>query len=696
MTGCRATVFLQEVAAWRNSLAQGIAEGNPRLSERALHLAVQAIIDLVVFLRLGEERGLKGAGALSDLLKGARVYDRLSRLSRDAAAEGLAGLKIADRPLRDVIEALYRSDRPYRCSELPVEILGQIYEQSLGNGSGRTKAKKAAGVYYTSAPLVDYIVRHTLEKLLVGQALALRVVDPACGSGFFLLGAYQYLLAWQRDWLVADGPQQYPTKIVQGPDGAWRLTLAEKRRILLGSIHGVDIDARAVAVARRSLLLKMLEGEAPRTVSWAEALLDLSANIQAGDALLGAGFNDPGRGRRDGFDWRAAFPQVSAGGGFQAVIGNPPWGQKAVEASAAAKAHLGRLYPSSRGIFELSRPFIERGIRLLADGGRLGLVLPDIILLKDYAETRRFVLEQLSLDRIDWWGNAFAAASIDAATLIGTKRAAPPGHRVLVAAHEKTAFSQTIPQADFWANPRFAFNLYLTPEKRQLLEQLQSAPRLGDYFEIHEGVHSGNIRADLFVSARLDESCRELYFGRGEIAPFLLRWQGGYLRLAAFPATKTLARYANLGKPAWHEREKLLVRRTGDYILAAVDRERRYASNNFFLVFARDESRLPKAALNLDGLGALLNSRFMTAYFRTIEPRRGRVFAELKIKHLRTFPLPAELETCHALNRLGQERAFVAARERAARLDAEIEGVVRASFALPESAYDSAACALAR
>jgi hypothetical protein len=181
---------------------------------------------------------------------------------------------------------------------------------------------------------------------------------------------------------------------------------------------------------------------------------------------------------------------------------------------------------------------------------------------------------------------------------------------------------------------------------------------LGDYFEVHEGVHSGNIRAELFVETAVDDTCRPLLFGRGEIAPYFLGWEGKYLRLGAMPARKTRERYANIGQREWHEREKILVRRTGDYVLAAVDDKGRYASNNFFLVFPSQE-----CCLDLHGLCALLNSGFMTWYFRTIEPRRGRVFAELKIKHLTDFPLPPQTLTrngCASLNQLGARRRKLA------------------------------------
>src|SRR5262249_29018932 len=210
-------------------------------------------------------------------------------------------------------------------------------------------------------------------------------------------------------------------------------------------------------------------------------------------------------------------------------------------------------------------------------------------------------------------------------------------------------------QAEVLANPRHVFNLHLTPQRRGVLNRLATCPRLGDYFEVHEGVHSGNLRAQLFVPKWLDESCRELLFGRDEIRPYELRWRGRWLRLAAMPPRKAREAYANLGQPEWHEQPKVLVRRTGDHVLAAVDGKGRYASNNFFMVFPKKD-----CGLDLHGLCALLNSEFMTWYFKVIEPRQGRVFAELKIKHLATFPLPSQAlltNGCNKLNKLGRQRA---------------------------------------
>jgi hypothetical protein len=535
---------------------------------------------------------------------------------------------------------------------------GIRYEELLSRQ--KPALRKANGVYYTPAEIVKHVIRHTLGRLLDGmgpvEAKGIKILDPACGCGTFLVGVYQHLLDWHRDWYVKDGPAKHGRNLVRSADGSWHLMTAEKKRILLNAIHGVDLDLQAVELARQALT-QASGGGLPRRPHRRDKLggsleAALASNIQCGDALIGPDFD---RSRPNPIDWATAFPATNGSGGFGIVLGNPPWGQKDIVKDGALKEYLWRRYPSSAGIFDLFRPFVELGIRLTAKDGYFGMVLPDIVLLKDYPQTRRFLLDHLTLERIDTWGMAFSDAVIDAVTIIGRKKPAPPDHCVTVCTDPLCRQTAAIPQEDFRANPRHTFNLHLTPARRHVLDKLAHCPRLGDYFEVHEGVHSGNIRAELFVSQKEDDTCRELLFGRDEIAPYRLSWKGRYVRFGAVPERKTRQRYANIGQRQWHEKGKVLVRRTGDFVLAAVDREGRYASNNFFLVF-------PKQAGSLDlyGLCALLNSRFMTWYFRAIEPRQGRVFAELKIKHLAAFPLPMQvLETngCATLNKLGSQRA---------------------------------------
>src|SRR3990167_5262370 len=323
-------------------------------------------------------------------------------------------LTIDDSVLKNIIKNLYYPDSPYEFSVLSADILGQVYEQFLGKVIRLTaghravveekpEVRKAGGVYYTPTYIVDYIVKNTVRKFLecglqnderikiplskggagvVKSPLTkgemgvvnpqnpksvskLKILDPACGSGSFLLGAYTYLLDWHRDWYVADSREKWATGrspvLYQGMGGDWRLTTAERKRILLNNIYGVAIDPQAVEVTKLSLLLKVLEGESEQTIAkqlklfHERALPDLGNNIKCGNSLIGTDFYDTPppplspswrgimgeasdeeeRYRINPFDWETEFPEIikpapagrkQGAGGFDVVIVKPPYG----------------------------------------------------------------------------------------------------------------------------------------------------------------------------------------------------------------------------------------------------------------------------------------------------------------------------------------------------------------------------------
>src|SRR3990170_2769036 len=325
------TAFLKEIESWRDALARSLALRNPELSQRDLNFAVQRTIDRIIFLRICEDRGIERYGQLMALQNGDRMYARLCEMFHRADERYNSGLfhfqkekdrsespdtltpnlTIDDGALRDVIKNLYYPDSPYEFSVLSADILGQVYEQFLGKVIRLTEGhrakveekpevRKSGGVYYTPTYIVDYIVKNTVGKLCEGktpkQISSLRTLDPACGSGSFLLGAYQSLLDYHRDWYQNHGTQKHTKEIYQGQGGQWYLTTQEKKRILLNNIYGVDIDPQAVEVTKLSLLLKVLEGENLDTLERQmklfkeRALPDLGSNIKCGNSLIAPDF----------------------------------------------------------------------------------------------------------------------------------------------------------------------------------------------------------------------------------------------------------------------------------------------------------------------------------------------------------------------------------------------------------------------
>jgi len=447
------SAFLKEIELWREMLARNLALRNPELTQRELNFAVQRIIDRIIFLRICEDRGIEGYGRLMALLNGAQVYERLSQLFYEADDRYNSGLfhfrrekdrkeppdeltqhlKIDDRVFKEIIKNLYFPDSPYEFSVLPADILGQVYEQFLGKVirlteghravvEDKPEVKKAGGVYYTPTYIVDYIVKNTVGKLVGGKtpkqisgvgarhASPLRILDPACGSGSFLIGAYQCLLDWHRDWYVKDGPEKWVKArspvLYQAAGGDWRLTTAERRRILLNNIFGVDIDPQAVEVTKLSLLLKVLEGENEQTILrqlkmfQERALPDLGNNIKCGNSLIGPDFYDgkqmslfdeEERYRVNVFDWEKEFPEIMKAGGFDVVIGNPPYiriqgfGANQIE-------YFKRKFESAKGNVDIYVSFIEAGYRLLSNIGILGMIVPNKFFKTDYGEALRDLL----------------------------------------------------------------------------------------------------------------------------------------------------------------------------------------------------------------------------------------------------------------------------------------------------------------
>ena len=410
--------FLKQIESWRRELATSLKLRNPSLTQPELNFAVQAIIDRIIFLRICEDRGVEPRGRLRACSSVAGIYQRLLELfrladqrynsglfhfdderGRPSAADHLTpGLTVEDGSLKTILDQLYES--PYDFRQIPLEVLGQVYEQFLGRVivvtekrariEEKPEVRKAGGIFYTPQFIVDFLVLSTLQPLLAQktpeEAAELRVLDPACGSGSFLLRAYDYLL----DWHLAEyskNPKKWKSRLVRSTEETFTLTSKERSRILLSSVFGVDVDSQAVEVTKLALLLKALEktpGEAidvQLRLFHERALPDLDANIKCGNSIVGTDFfrgslviNDDLLRRINPFDFKVGFPAVAASGGFDAVIGNPPYVRQ--ESLGGLKDYFQSRYSDVyHGSADLYTYFIHRGISLLKPGGRYSVIV---------------------------------------------------------------------------------------------------------------------------------------------------------------------------------------------------------------------------------------------------------------------------------------------------------------------------------
>ncbi|MGP1520752.1 MAG: Eco57I restriction-modification methylase domain-containing protein [Treponema sp.] len=455
--------LLKTLESWREELAKNIALNNPKISLHELNIAVQKIVDRVIFLRIAEDKGIEEYSTLLKISnQKSSIYKALIKLFDRANTKYNSGLFatlpfldeliIEDKVFTNIIEGLYYPDCPYEFSILPVEILGSIYEQFLGKtirfrgvkGERHTaiieekpEVKKAGGVYYTPEYIVKYIVERTVGTSLKGktpeQVATMRIIDPSCGSGSFLVGTYSYILAWHLDYYTQNKHLKKALKegaIYQAMGGAYKLTIEKKQAILLNNIYGLDIDEQAVEVSKLSLYLKLLEDEGREAASKEELfkhsdlklLPSLVGNIKCGNALVESDyylgketslFEDLDAMREiNTFDWEKEFSSIFASDGFDCVIGNPPYVSAPTQIESS-KLKLQREYLASCGKYkslyqkwDLYIPFIEKGLNILKDGGIYGAIIPYPFTNQTYGKVLRDIIlkEYNLLEMVDLKG----------------------------------------------------------------------------------------------------------------------------------------------------------------------------------------------------------------------------------------------------------------------------------------------------
>ncbi|OGQ13712.1 MAG: hypothetical protein A2138_22580 [Deltaproteobacteria bacterium RBG_16_71_12] len=483
--------FLRELESWRALLARGFVKRNRSLDEDTLGLAVQRTIDRILFLRLCEDRGIEPYRALHRIALEDGVYEKLCTYfkyadrrynsgifyfrreqSRSEDPDRFTlGLTLDDVPIRRILNRIYPPDSPYAFKALPADILGQVYERFLGNEirvtadrrvriEPKPEVRRAHGVYYTPTHIVDHIVQATVGRLLKDATLRtvsnLTFLDPACGSGSFLVRVYQYLLAWYEERYLESGTKGHirAGRLFNGADRRPRLTLAERRRILLTHVFGVDIDPNAVEVTKLSLLLQVLDGEtAPEArqlnmvLEHERALPDLGANVKCGDSLVDQSW--PSGISERPFDWHTEFPNIfsARGGGFSAIVGNPPYDKiSGAETPEKLKAFKER-YTSATFKPELYAVFAERALSRLAAGGLHSFIVPNSFLMgTTLAGFRSLLAEKNTLIDLAFLKNVrvFKDAQLD--SVVYVVRHEPPSPRSKLALRIADANVESTPE----------------------------------------------------------------------------------------------------------------------------------------------------------------------------------------------------------------------------------------------------------
>lgn len=411
--------FLKQINEWRLLLGKEILAADPSIDIELLGDEVQSYINKILFLRVCEDRNIETYKNLLSIADRGQFNVLLNKFKKADTRynSGLFDQALSEQVVCNassafwtIIRQLYFPESPYSFSVFSSDILGHIYEifiaEKLAIIDGELRIVKKPenqdrDVVTTPTYIIREILRQTISPLCNGKSdkdiLKLKIADIACGSGAFLLEAFQLL----NDILIDYYIQHDISKLVQISENSYRLKYAVKKRLLTNCIYGVDKDFNAVEACKFGLLLKLLENEDSTSLMKERPVLPtLDSNIHFGNSLLSNGDVSVS-------DVDAINPFDFERLRFDAIIGNPPYltteGMKNVTPKELPLYK--KKYKSAYKQFDKYIVFIERALDLIKDNGMLGYIVP-LKFMKVGAgqELRRLISTQKTLEAITSFG----------------------------------------------------------------------------------------------------------------------------------------------------------------------------------------------------------------------------------------------------------------------------------------------------
>ena len=624
---------------FREVLSKDIVRNNQdkHLTQDDIDESVQRILDRLIFIRNAEDRGLeenqlqsivrqwhdKGKGHLMKEISGTyKDYD--DKYNSKLFAHHLCdGLYIDNEALQEVINGLNQSkDNSYRYdfSIIESDVLGNIYEQYLGNilKSTPKRAKleeskthrKEQGIYYTPSYIVDYIVKNTVGKYIKThtpeEIRKVRILDPACGSGSFLIRAYKELENyWKQNsdfaQLTLDSEEFYSKKV----------------EILKNNIFGVDLDPKAVEIAQLNLLLQISEKK--------QRLPLLQNNIKVGNSLI----DNPSVSDR-AFKWEEEFPEIMKEEGFDIIIGNPPYEvlTKAIVKNEVLN-YLKDAYMSAEYNPNLFALFIEKSISILNEKGQLGFIIQNSLFTNMYFKNaRKIILDKTKIKAIvDLRFLVFAGVMVDSSIILlqnEVEERARKSNITKVSLNITSNASINSPpisfdfEQSFFYNSQtdYRFSIYLEPRILEVIQKMDKVKeRLGTYVSINRGIGLVNPedrhKASLFRSEKSSQYDKKVFVGK-DINLYSTQWSGNWAKIVE----STIV--GGTRNPKVHEaEEKIIFPRIRNLkypqrILASYDNEKIWVLDNYNIL------RVDSDKVDIKFVLGLLNSKIINFYFRNM------------------------------------------------------------------------------
>lgn len=657
------TKLVEDLNQARELLSRMFLAWNPKLASdpHLLDEGVQRVLDRIIFIRVAEDRGIEEP-TLQPLVrkweanwdagnKEKLLYQAMEEKFREL--DGIYNSNIFARHpsddweerknvVRDIIDKFYGRDDyyTYDFKVIPVDVLGTVYEQYLGHRLSKAakgdlfgtsdlgvkkdaRKRKEQGIYYTPRFIVDYIVENALAPVLekckdISDLQKIKVLDPACGSGSFLIKALELIYKRYEELGIAEKDKQFV-----------------KLQILMNNLYGVDLDEQAVEIARLNLLVASLEGRMK---------LPNLDNIRNGNSLISGTDEELKRhfgknwADKKPFNWQQEFPEVFKQGGFDVVIGNPPWGADIT----ADYEYLSQYYPdSTKEKKDTYKTFIDKAIQLLKLDGNLGFIVPNSFLYQPSYEDIKKMIEGYSYEVINLGEKIFSGVELPSCILILEKGSKRSSSIIDLTQQQRSTLQRILSESNF--------DEYRKREESRLKIVKKTALTFDDVFELKDAgiqYHRSGIGlsnkggSDLYERIFCSKSenkfkkTKETWYGK-LMERYHITDETDELFNLDYKAVLRKNESVSFTAEAFKEKEKILWRQTAASLLAVLDTEGRWFRNTIQCGYLKNAYR---NKVDLLCALAIFNSRYIDYAYRRLVLETGRVFPQVKIGYLKSLP----------------------------------------------------------
>lgn len=680
----------QDYSLFKRELHQNLVAQNPLFDTLTLFKKSQKLLDRFLFLFFAEDRQLLPPNSVRLILNDWKdlqerdvqipLYDRFKKYFEylntgykgkryDVFAYNgglfkpddiLDSIKIDDELLYK--HALNLSEYDF-ASEVDVNILGHIFENSLneldeikaqieGQEVDKTKTRrKKDGVFYTPKYITKYIVENTIGKLCSDKKaeleineddfttdkkrqlktkqalleklntytnwlLQLTICDPACGSGAFLNQALDFLISEHR----------YIDELKAKLYGVPMILSDIEKSILENNLFGVDLNEESVEIAKLSLWL--------RTAQPNRKLNDLNNNIKCGNSLI----DDPAVAGEKAFNWHKEFPSVFEKGGFDVVIGNPPYTYRNA-ISESERLFFKNNYHSNEGNFDLYKFFIEKLTQLNANSGFCSFIVPNTFLSAlSYKKLREIIVNEFSIiEFFDLGLDVFENVVVESVIFTFKKEKLFNPNTIIKIDRERTGkfFS---PEKSYvldlfkYYEMDNTFNIYLSSEFEGIISKCkENSIELGGLAYCTVGINTGYIKNELTSNCQIDYRYHKMLNGKN-IGRNFVEWDGEWI-MYDYDFVKSCGDLGRALPPEYiFTSDKILVQRTRRgmkrKLVCYFDVDKYFNLNRLSNIVLKDKN------YNLKYLYIILNSELLDFYF-------NKYFNEYEVKpaHLAKLPI---------------------------------------------------------